>query len=176
MTNEITYAQISGSICYLLQLWAAIEKQVRIEVSSAYSGNPPKSAYGIAGVLNAWEQGVIMGASPGTLRVMLASALRAQIQEPLNVRNGLCHGLCGLSASLRDEPASFTWEINEERRSITWDELQADFRWLARVPSAISMISNSSSEKLGNRISDSPENREWWLGEFGIELPPPTQQ
>jgi hypothetical protein len=38
------------------------------------------------------------------------------------------------------------------------------------------MISNSPTEKLGSRIIDSPENREWWLAEYGIRLSPLTER
>ena len=44
------------------------------------------------------------------------------------------------------------------------------FSWLSKVPNAISIISNTESEVLGNRISDNAENREWWTAEFGIAL------
>ncbi|PTE15351.1 hypothetical protein C5F44_05995 [Fuscovulum blasticum DSM 2131] len=62
------------------------------------------------------------------------------------------------------------WEINDKERSITWQELQAMFRWLSKVPFALSMISASSAEQVGSRMLDNTENQEWWLAEFGLDL------
>lgn len=174
MTKEVTYEQVSGSLGSLLQLWAAIERQARKEVTDLNKGSLPKSAYGIAAVLNAWETALVARVSAGSLRPLLASRLRVQLQELLNVRNGLCHGLVGLSSAYHGKPAALTWEINDVKCSITWDELQANFSWLSKVPRAISMISNASSEKLGNRMIDNLENREWWLSEYGIAVFPHT--
>lgn len=170
MTKDVTYEQISGSLGSLLLLWAAIERQARKEVARVHGGCLPKSAHGIAAVLNVWENAVVAEVSAGSLRALLASTLRAQLQEPLNVRNGLCHGLVGVSSAYDGKPATLIWEINDIKCSITWEELQATFSWLSKIPFAISMISNSSAEKLGSRTIDSPENRQWWHAEYGINF------
>jgi hypothetical protein len=176
MTTDVTYEQVSGSLGSILLLWAAIERQARKEVAGLQNGCLPKSAHGIAAVLNAWETAVVAAASIGSLHALLASTLRAQLQEPLSVRNGVCHGLNGVSSAYDGKPAALMWEIDGVKRSIAWDELQAAFSWLSKVPLAISMISNSPTEKLGSRIIDSAENREWWLAEYGIRLSPLTER
>lgn len=168
--NDITFEQISGSLASLLLLWAAIERQARKEVSAVHGGSLPRSAYGIAAVLNAWVTSVSTRESGGSLRASLASVLRDQLQEPLNLRNNLCHGLIGISSADSVHPATLKYKSNNVERSATWGELQATLGWLSKVPFAVSMISNSSSKVMGNRIIDSPENREWWLVEFGIKL------
>jgi hypothetical protein len=149
-----------------------IERQAREEVSHANDGCVPRSAYGIAAVLNAWEAAVVTGTSAGPLRALLASRLRCQLQRPLDIRNGLCHGLTGLSSARGGKPAVLTWSINGSEQSITWDELQTDFSWLSKVPSAILMISNSPGGTPGSRMTDSPENRAWWQAEYGIDVIP----
>jgi hypothetical protein len=172
MTTDVTYEQVSGSLGSLLLLWAAIEQQARKEVAGLHNGCLPKSAHGIAAVLNAWETAVVAAASIGSLRALLASTLKAQLKEPLSARNGICHGLNGISSAYDGKQAGLSWETDGVKRSIAWDELQATFSWLSKIPSAISMISNSPTEKLGSRLIDSTENREWWLAEYGIRLSP----
>lgn len=88
MTNDVTYEQISASLGSLLLLWAAIERSARNEVARIYGGCLPKSAYGIAAVLNAWEAAVIATRPEAPLRALLASTLRTELQEPLSIRNG----------------------------------------------------------------------------------------
>ena len=176
MATDVTYEQVSGSLGSLLLLWAAIERQARKEVAGLHNGCLPKSAHGIAAVLNAWETAVVATASIGSLRALLASTLRAQLKVPLSVRNGICHGLNGISSAYDGKQAGLSWETDGVKRSIAWDELQATFSWLSKIPSAISLISNSPTEKLGSRIIDSPENREWWLAEYGIRLSPLTER
>lgn len=170
MANDATSAQISGSLGSLLLLWAAIEREARQEVAHVNDGILPRSAFGISAVLNAWEVAVVQQHPEQAFRALLASTLRSQLQEPLNIRNGLCHGLLGASAEHHGKPAALMWEINEVRRNITWEELQASFRWLSKVPDALSMICNSSAEGPRNRMTDNPENRKWWLTEYGVSL------
>jgi hypothetical protein len=175
MVKDVSFEQISGSLGSLLLLWSAIEQSARAEVARANDGQLPKSAHGIAAALIAWEAAVVGGKDPSQLRKVLASTLRAQLQNPLDVRNGVCHGLVGLSATHGDRAASLTWELNGKRRSVTWDELQVTFSWLSKIPHAIGMISNSPSITPGSRMNDNHENREWWRAEYGLNLPDPTR-
>lgn len=170
MTNDVTYEQISASLGSLLLLWAAIERTARDEVARIHGGCLPKSAYGIAAVLNAWEAAVIAPRPEAPLRALLASTLRAELLEPLSIRNGVCHGLVGISSAQHEQPAALMVEINKRKRSITWQELQATFSWLSKVPFAMSMISDTTTERAGSRMTDNAENREWWLTEFGLDL------
>jgi hypothetical protein len=166
----VSYEQIQGSLGSLSLLWSAIERAAREEVARAHDGQLPKSAHGIAAALKAWEVTVAGGQDASPFSALLASTLRAQLHDPLDIRNGVSHGLVGLSSSQVNRPATLTWELNEERRSITWDELQATFSWLSKVPSAIRIISNSHPGKLGSRMTDNHGNREWWKTENGLDL------
>jgi hypothetical protein len=168
MTKDVTFEKMSGSLGSLLLLWAKIERVARNEVALIHGGFLPKSAYGIAAVLNAWEAAMIAARPEVPLRALLATTLRDQPQAPLNVRNGVCHGLVDISSAYVGRPATFIWEINDVRCGITWGELQTAFAWLSKVTFAISMISNSRAEQAGSRMMDKSENREWWLAEYGL--------
>lgn len=170
MKKNVSFEQIQGSLGSLLMLWSAIERAARKEVARAHNGQLPKSAHGIAAVLNAWGTVMEGRQKSSPLSTLLATTLRAELQDSLDTRNGVCHGLVGLSAAYGNRPATLTWELNDENRSITWDELQATFSWLSKVPSAIGIISNSNAEELGSRMIDSYENREWWRDEYGLDL------
>lgn len=164
------FGQVGASLRSLLLLWSAIERAARDEVARANDGVVPKSAHGIAAVLNAWEDAVIAGQPATSLGTMAAKELRTVLGEHLRTRNGICHGLEGVLSAHDGKPATLTWTINGERRGIEWDDLQASFAWLSRAPRAIYTISNSTSDKIGNRLTDDPGNREWWLTEFGLDV------
>jgi hypothetical protein len=170
MTDDVSFEKMKASIGSLIILWSRVERAAREEITRANDGVLPKSVHGIASTLSAWETSVLDRTNVEPLRALLASALRAQLKDPLDVRNGVCHGIFAVSASYHDEPASLCWELNDTKRSLCWNELQTMFSWLSKVPNAISIISNTESEVLGNRISDNAENREWWTAEFGIAL------
>lgn len=170
MTDDVSFEQVKASIGSLIILWSRIERAGREEITRANHGILPRSVHGIAATLSAWETSVLDRKNVEPLRALLASALRAQLKDPLDIRNGVCHGIVALSASYHDEPASLSWELNETKRSLIWSELQKMFSWLSKLPAAMNMISNMESGVLGNRISDNAENREWWMAEFGIAL------
>ncbi len=168
MTTDVTYEQINGTLGSLLRLWAAIERQAQHEIRRDGS-RIAKSVHGIAATLNAWETFVLEAADPGSLRAALAQQLRAQFQPHLAIRNGLCHGLIGTQAGRGEQKATLTWELNGVRNSVTWDELQANFRWLSKIPRAISMLSQPTDAGLGSRFQGTAEDLQWWMDEFGID-------
>jgi len=165
-----SYDRISGSLGSLLLLWAAIERSAREEVLRVH-GHLPKSAHGISAALKCWEATVTHAQVPATLGPRLATSLRARLQGPLDVRNGLCHGLTGMSSAWGETPAQLEWTIDDKAHRIGWEELQASFGWLSRVPRALSLISDPRSGRATDRRIDTPENRQWWLAEFGLALP-----
>jgi hypothetical protein len=168
----MTYERLSGSLGSLLLVWAAVEKSVRCEVIRVH-GFLPARAHGIAAVLRTWESVVIESQPATSLGPLLATTLRGQLQRPLDIRNGLCHGLTGISVATEQMPAELRWEINDEKHSICWDDLQQHLGWLSRLPRAVSIISNPSIEHLGSRTTNTAENREWWRSEFSLDLPEP---
>lgn len=170
MEKDVSFEQIKGAMGSLLLLWAAIERAARQEVAQAHDGCVPKSAYGISAVLSAWESSVVAAQSVRPFGALLAARLRVKLQKPLDIRNGICHGLVGVSAGFGQTPATLTWEINDTPGSVTWDELQIIFSWLSKVPAGIELISNADLKKGSSRMTDSPTNRDWWLTEYGIDL------
>lgn len=170
MTSDVTYEKMSASLGSLLLLWAAIERTARDESAQLHGGCLPKSAHGIAAVLKTWEAAIIALRPEATLHARLAAKLCFELRAPLNIRNGLCHGLVGISSAYGGKEAELTWNTKDATCGITWDELQGMFRWLSKVPSAISMITNSNAGRSGSRLVDSPENRQWWLHEYGLGI------
>lgn len=167
---DVTFSQMSGAIGSLLLIWSGIEKAARDEVIRFYGFLPPK-AHGIKAVLRTWE-GTVNEAQPAeTLCSLLAATLRSQLEGPLNVRNGICHGLIGISAAVDDSPAQLRWEMNDQKHSVSWDDLQTSLRWLSKIRFAFSMISNPRLDRLDCRVVDNIENREWWRAEWGLLLP-----
>lgn len=169
---DITYDKISGSLGSLLLVWSMVEKSVRDEVIRFHGFLPPR-AYGIAAALRSWESSVFAAQPATSLSPLLATTLRGQLQGPLDIRNGLCHGLVGISAANEKMPAQLHWELNDEKHSICWDDLQACLGWLSRMPRALWIISNPSLERPGSRATNTAENREWWRSEFALDLPEP---
>lgn len=169
---DTTYDSISGSLGSLLRVWAAVEKSVRNEVIR-FHGSLPTRAHGIAAVLRTWEGAVVKAQPASSLGPLLATTLRSQLRGPLDIRNGLCHGLIGISAASEQVAAEFRWEINNEKHSISWEALQEQLAWLSRLPRAVAIISDPSLERLGSRTTNTPENREWWRSEFYLDLPEP---
>ncbi|MCE7797200.1 hypothetical protein LWE61_11585 [Sphingobium sufflavum] len=165
---DVTYEKMSGSLGSLLLLWAAIERSAREEIIHVH-GCLPKSAYGIAAVLRTWESMVTARQPVVPLRLLLAATLRAQLEGALTLRNGICHGLNGISSAHGDTPATVQWEMNGAKQSMSWDDLQASLGWLSKVPAAIAIISDRSSLETG--LLDTIENRRWWRVEFALDVP-----
>lgn len=171
-TLEVNYDRISASLGSLLLVWSQLEKSFRDEVIRFHGSLPPR-AHGIAAVVRTWESAVIAAQPASSLCPSLATIVRCQLQGPLDMRNGLCHGLVGISAANKQVPAQLHWELNGEKHSISWEDLQKCFGWLSRLPRAISIISDRSLDRLGSRATNTAENREWWRSEFDLELPEP---
>ncbi|WP_323042879.1 hypothetical protein [Gemmobacter sp.] len=174
MDENASYDQIKGAVGSLLLLWSAIERTAHEEVARASGGNLLKSTHGVGAALNSWEASVCARRVQEPFRALLASVLRLQLRAFQDVRNGVCHGLVGVSAAHSGQQAALSWEIDGGNHELTWGELQVMFQWLSRVPAAISIISDSSVERIGSRVIDSPENHQWWLDEYGVDLLAPS--
>ena len=167
MMDEVTYAQINGTLGSLLRLWSVIERQARAAVQSR--DGSAKSCHGIAATLDLWQKVIVEDDDPGSLRPVLTRVLRTKLQPCLRTRNGLCHGLVAATAAQREQPASLTWDLNGTRNTMTWDELQSMFSWLSRVPRAMSMLERRPTLVLGCRLLINDENAQWWIREFDLD-------
>ena len=166
----MTFELMTGIIGSLLLLRASIERTARGELAGMDGGTLPKSTHGAAAVLIAWEAKVTESGPARPFRVSHASRLRAQLQQPFDIRTGVCHGLAGASVADPGKPGTSTWEMNGHQQSITRDELQGVFRWLSKVPYAISMISRAAAELEPVRAASLLPGRTWWAAEYGIDL------
>lgn len=164
---DVTYEKMAGAVGSLLLVWAEVERSVRDEIKPIHK----KKAHGIAAAFDAWRDAVIASQPAKSLCPLLAIAIRTQLQGPLDIRNGICHGLRGISTATEKRPAMLSWEINGKGHSISWEALQASLSWLSKINRAVWIVSNHSSDHAGNRLEDNAENREWWRAEFGINLP-----
>lgn len=167
---SVTFDRMSGSIGSLLLVWSRIERCARDEVMRV-SGSNPQNLHGVAAVLNAWEEMVAATQPAASLCPKLARALRVQLQKPIEIRNGICHGLIGISAAYDENPGTLSWSLNGSACSISWDDLQELLAWLAKVPRTLSLVSNQSLALAEGLATDTTENRKWWSQECGLELP-----
>lgn len=174
MDEAVTFAQIKGSVASLLLVWAQIERTARDEVARAHGGAVPKSAHGLVAVLNAWEARMTEDRLARPYQAALASRLRALLQRPLEIRNGVCHGLVGIVSSCPGKPATLSWDMNGNGQTVTWDEMQEVLRLLSRLPRAFSVISHAAAEPAPGRAASLLPDRDWWAVEFGIDVPDPT--
>lgn len=168
MADEVTFDQIKGAIGSLLLLWSTIERTVRADVAAANGGELPKSAYGLAAVLNAWKANLVAARQTRPYQASLASEVRARLQRPLDIRNGICHGLVGISSEYNGTRAELTWDLNGGQESVTWEELEEIFSWLAGAPHAIGILSHAAAEPDDFKASKRLPEPGWWASEFGI--------
>lgn len=164
--SEATLEQMKTSLGSLLYVWAKIERAARHEIACV-NGAPPKRAHGIRATLETWKDTLPHSAT--SLNPSLAAALFERLRREIEVRNGLCHGLAGISAADGIAPARYIWETDGDEFSTTYGELHAALEWLVQVPRAIAMLSRAPSDRLSDRSADYPHNRDWWRAEFGLE-------
>lgn len=167
-----TYEQISQSLGSLLLVWARVEKSVRDEVVRVHDPLP-KTIRGFATLLRTWEDDVIKSQPDTSLSPLLAKAVGKKLQRLREIRNGLCHGLVGISAASERAPAELHWETDDKKHSICLGELRQHLDWLSALPRAVSIISNPHTGHSISRTEDTAENRQWWHAEFSLDLREP---
>ena len=170
MTGEVTYHQMQSALGSLLFLWSTIERTLRNELAAMHGGTLPKSAHGLASILNAWEAKLVEARMTRPLQAALASEIRARLQRPLEIRNGVCHGLLGISAKFDGRPAGIEWDLNGKRESITCDELQEIFTWLSKAPRAILILSSVAAEPDDTKAMKRLPDPGWWASELGFSV------
>lgn len=164
----MTFEEAKGAIGSLLLVWADIERSLRQEIARANDGIIPNSVQGAGAALTEWERSVVRAHPSDRLRMKLVANLLAKLCEPLKIRNGICHGLRGVSSSRAGAAAKLNWELNEQQCSIEVEKLLAMLGWMSRVPQAVSLLSAAPDLSLRGRLRDTAENRQWWSEEFGL--------
>lgn len=167
---DVALTQMQAALGSLLLLWSAIEREALSRITRSDGETEKKTLIGASAILRAWKVSVTGRDLDGSFLNCLANSLCDQLQGPLAVRNGVCHGLVGVSASSHSVSAGLTWETAGERHRIDWDQLQIILHFLSRVPNAMSMIASQDHDSRTGRFSDTVENREWWASEYGILL------
>lgn len=169
MLEAVSYERITGTAASLLLFFSRIETEAREIIEKAGASARLKRVRGARGSLREWRDLILEQQETRPYEAKLANALWGQIQEPLDIRNGVCHGLCGASASRGDPHATLTWRANGNTRSMTYGELQDVFAWLSKVPRAMSMISHAACAKDIAKIRPLPQ-QDFWAVEFGIKI------
>lgn len=169
VSEPITYERICGTVASLLLLFARIENEAREIIEKAGASDRLKSVRGARGSLREWRALILAEQGSRPYEAQLADALWGQIQGPLDIRNGVCHGLVGASASRGDIQATLTWRVQARTKSMTFCELQEMFAWLSKIPQAMSMISHAACTKDASKLRQLPEP-DFWAAEFGIKF------
>jgi hypothetical protein len=172
VTETVSYERIKGTVASLLFLFAEIEGEARRILSRAEQTKRQGRTFGAGVVLRDWKNLLESQRTSRPYEAMLASRLWEQIQVPLKVRNGVCHGLVGASGERDGTPATLQWRDDDGIRTMTYDELQQMFAWLSKVPLAMSMISQAQSAKDPSKLRPLPDE-DFWANEFGIMLDKP---
>lgn len=164
----MTFEEAKGAIGSLLLVWADIERSLRQEIARANDGRILPCIQGAGSALTEWEFCVAKEHPSDTLRIALVADLLVKLSEPRKIRNGICHGLMGISSSRAGAAANLYWELNGQQCSIEVEELLAMLGWMSRVPQAVSILSAPVDLSLSGRLRDTAENRQWWSEEFGL--------
>lgn len=171
--HDVDFDRISAAIGSLLLLWASIEEAAK-KGTETLVGSRPKPAHGIAATIRTWEDAVRATSPEPSLAEPIAEVLRQKLREPLMIRNGICHGLSGISASQDGAPALLRWRSGNGVGEITWDGLQAMFMELSRMRRALDTLSGMVARRRNDghfdRLGDTAENRGWWAAEFGFAI------
>lgn len=168
MRETVSYERICGTVASLLLLFHRIESEAHEIIAKAPSATALPKVHGARGILMSWKN-LLLADQTRPDEALLAERIWAQIQRPLDVRNGICHGLIGASAERDDSPATLTWRFKGGTRSMNYDELQKMFAWLSKIPQAMGMISHGLCDQGEARGRKLPE-RDFWISEFGIEF------
>jgi len=169
MTADVSFEKMKGSLGSLLLLWSEIEQSTRKELAQITDRPPPSPSHGMNAVLRDWETATTARYQTCPFTMLVISTVVAQLRAGLKIRNALCHGLIGISAARGENPAALKWHINGEDGRITRSEMEAWFAQLSKLSRAIWFLSRSAAVTK-SRLEDTPENREWWKTEQGIDL------
>jgi hypothetical protein len=148
-----SFHEMKGTIGSLVFIWSGLEKSLRISIQKLHAGEIPKSSYGISRSLDAWQQAVTPRDNNRPLQTVLSNRLVEMLKEALVIRNLVCHGLIGIKAQFHaEEPeANLTVELGDDKRALTWSQLQELFDWMSRASWLIDDLTKAAMDNNDER-------------------------
>lgn len=131
----VTFDQMKGTIGSLVWLWSEIERELVAAIRRLHAGDVPKSAHGIHRSLDLWSKCILHGGQDREPQIQLCQRLIHLLRDALDIRNLVCHGLTGISAQLHPtgREAHLTVQLSDDRRILTWSELEEMFAWMSQA-------------------------------------------
>ena len=130
---------MSGAIGSKLFLWCGIEKALEVALLAQHGGQMPKGHHGIRSRILLWSSQILEVGEQRPLQRQVCGVVVSHLEQSLDLRNLICHGLIGVSASHtpNDPEAHLTVERAKVQRKIYWGDLQPMFAWMSRAPYTI---------------------------------------
>ncbi len=162
MNEFVSFDQIKGSVASLVSLWSKIEIALTQSIQKLDSGKRRKPVQGIAASLDVWSRLVDMPGEDREIQREQCRVLVAHLTNALTVRNLVCHGLVGYSSGGREgeRPAHLSVHLGDDRRDLSWPELQAMFAWMSKAPWLVEALTRAAIEPDAGRAAKMLPNRE----------------
>jgi hypothetical protein len=155
-----SFDDMQKAVGSVIRLWVRIEQTAQELV-----GGPSAQVRPFVALLETWASQFEMEDQP--LRTALVRKLSSDLRQARKVRNGICHGYCGIVSATDIQEARLSWHHEGRENSLTWNDLQVHLAWLSKVPNALHILACGDMGRYG-RLVDSAENREWWVAEYGV--------
>ncbi|MFO1210077.1 MAG: hypothetical protein U1E40_12785 [Amaricoccus sp.] len=134
---------MKAAIGSLLFLWSRLERSLASALEVL--GEPQsKLAHGPARRIEAWSSRIRCRSADRPWQAALCDRMADLLRDALGVRNLVCHGLEGIAAQGHCDQARLTVALGENRRVVTWGELQAMFDWMSQADSPISLLTRAA--------------------------------
>jgi hypothetical protein len=154
--QTITFDQMKGTIGSLVFLWSGIEQALTEAIEDLHAERKLKSVHGISRSIDVWSLAVKQADNISTLQADLCDRLVKMLREALVIRNLVCHGLIGISAQRHiDGPeAHLKVQLGEDRRLLTWYQLDRMFSWMSRSRWLIRDLTEAAMENDAQRANN----------------------
>ncbi len=147
---------MKGTTGSLVFLWSGIEQSLNEAIENLHIEKMSKSVHGISRSIDVWSLAVKQTDNTSTLHTDLCDRLVRMLKEALVIRNLVCHGLTGISARLHsDNPeAHLQVQLGEDRRLLSWHQLDEMFRWMSRSRWLIRDLTEAAMENDAQRANN----------------------
>ena len=143
--EPINFERMSGTILFLR---CGIETALAAALLAQHGGQMPKGHHGIKSRITTWSGSVKAAGGERKLQRQVCDTVVYHLEQSLDLRNLICHGLAGISASggLDDPEAHLIVERAKLQRKIYWSELQPMFAWMSRTPWVIENLNDAAMD------------------------------